>query len=74
MSQDDLLSQEEIDALLKGVSGDEEPSPASSKSQDETKFDRMTRRLNIGSYANVCMRLILLMSVLLVISATGYLT
>ncbi|WP_445001158.1 flagellar motor switch protein FliM [Halomonas mongoliensis] len=26
MSQDDLLSQEEIDALLKGVSGDEEPS------------------------------------------------
>ena len=28
MSQDDLLSQEEIDALLKGVSGDEEPSPA----------------------------------------------
>ena len=38
------------------------------------KFDRMTRRLNIGSYANVCMRLILLTSVLLVISATGYLT
>ena len=38
MSQDDLLSQEEIDALLKGVSGDEEPSPASSKSQDETKI------------------------------------
>ncbi|UYG00057.1 MULTISPECIES: flagellar motor switch protein FliM [unclassified Halomonas] len=30
MSQDDLLSQEEIDALLKGVSGDDEPSNASS--------------------------------------------
>ncbi|MGL6252152.1 MAG: flagellar motor switch protein FliM, partial [Billgrantia desiderata] len=25
MSQDDLLSQDEIDALLKGVSGDDEP-------------------------------------------------
>ena len=29
MSQDDLLSQEEIDALLKGVSGEEDSSPAS---------------------------------------------
>lgn len=33
MSQDDLLSQEEIDALLKGVSGDNEatPSPAAAR-------------------------------------------
>ncbi|QFU00127.1 Flagellar motor switch protein FliM [Halomonas sp. THAF5a] len=34
MSQDDLLSQDEIDALLKGVSGDDEPeanSPATSR-------------------------------------------
>ena len=74
MSQDDLLSQEEIDALLKGVSGDEEPSPASSKSQDETKIRPYDPSTQHRAYANVCMRLILLMSVLLVISATGYLT
>ncbi|MFG6665496.1 flagellar motor switch protein FliM [Halomonas sp. HNIBRBA4712] len=36
MSQDDLLSQEEIDALLKGVSGDDEPaSSGSSASRDD---------------------------------------
>ncbi|WP_346797057.1 flagellar motor switch protein FliM [Halomonas sp. Bachu 37] len=34
MSQDDLLSQEEIDALLKGVSGDEDASASSSHSAD----------------------------------------
>ncbi|HCR97094.1 MAG: flagellar motor switch protein FliM [Halomonas sp.] len=38
MSQDDLLSQEEIDALLKGVSGDEEPSPSSSQPASETRI------------------------------------
>lgn len=37
MSQDDLLSQEEIDALLKGVSGDDEPSASSSQAQDEIR-------------------------------------
>ena len=31
MSQDDLLSQDEIDALLKGVSGDDEAAPSDSK-------------------------------------------
>ena len=34
MSQDDLLSQEEIDALLKGVSGEEEAAPSDSKGSD----------------------------------------
>jgi flagellar motor switch protein FliM len=39
MSQDDLLSQEEIDALLKGVSGDEESSSSSSQQQsDESRI------------------------------------
>ena len=38
MSQDDLLSQEEIDALLKGVSGDDEPSAASASQNDETRI------------------------------------
>ncbi|CAM4131650.1 flagellar motor switch protein FliM [Vreelandella rituensis] len=37
MSQDDLLSQEEIDALLKGVSGEEEPS-SSAQSKDEARI------------------------------------
>ncbi|SDN38021.1 flagellar motor switch protein FliM [Vreelandella arcis] len=37
MSQDDLLSQEEIDALLKGVSGDDESSASSAQSQNEPK-------------------------------------
>ena len=38
MSQDDLLSQEEIDALLKGVSGDDETSTTSSQTQDEARI------------------------------------
>ena len=38
MSQDDLLSQEEIDALLKGVSGDDEPSTSSSQTKDESRI------------------------------------
>ncbi|MCS2610241.1 flagellar motor switch protein FliM [Halomonas dongshanensis] len=38
MSQDDLLSQEEIDALLKGVSGDDEPSSTPSASTDEGRI------------------------------------
>jgi len=37
MSQDDLLSQEEIDALLNGVSGDDD------KPADDTQGDRRTR-------------------------------
>ncbi|GAA3903570.1 flagellar motor switch protein FliM [Halomonas cibimaris] len=35
MSQDDLLSQEEIDALLKGVSGDDEPATPSAQQDSE---------------------------------------
>ncbi|WP_017429055.1 flagellar motor switch protein FliM [Vreelandella jeotgali] len=35
MSQDDLLSQEEIDALLKGVSGDDEPAPSNTQQGDD---------------------------------------
>ncbi|WP_444677445.1 flagellar motor switch protein FliM [Halomonas sp. E19] len=35
MSQDDLLSQDEIDALLKGVSGDDEPA---ARSDDEVRI------------------------------------
>ncbi|MBR2513363.1 MAG: flagellar motor switch protein FliM [Halomonas sp.] len=38
MSQDDLLSQEEIDALLKGVSGDDEPSASASHSESESRI------------------------------------
>ncbi|WP_404472493.1 flagellar motor switch protein FliM [Vreelandella venusta] len=38
MSQDDLLSQEEIDALLKGVSGDDEPSASTSHSENEARI------------------------------------
>lgn len=38
MSQDDLLSQEEIDALLKGVSGDDEPSASSAQAQNESRI------------------------------------
>ncbi|MDG4870632.1 hypothetical protein P8631_21770, partial [Guyparkeria sp. 1SP6A2] len=38
MSQDELLSQAEIDALWKGVSGDDEPAAASSHAQDETRI------------------------------------
>lgn len=39
MSQDDLLSQEEIDALLKGVSGDDEPAGGSSSAaKDEQRI------------------------------------
>ncbi|MCL7929287.1 flagellar motor switch protein FliM [Halomonas llamarensis] len=38
MSQDDLLSQDEIDALLKGVSGDEETSSSSQQQGDESRI------------------------------------
>ncbi|SHM27224.1 flagellar motor switch protein FliM [Vreelandella subglaciescola] len=38
MSQDDLLSQEEIDALLKGVSGDDEPAASATQQSDESRI------------------------------------
>ncbi|RTR04398.1 flagellar motor switch protein FliM [Halomonas nitroreducens] len=39
MSQDDLLSQDEIDALLKGVSGDDEPAASSSHQSKVRPYD-----------------------------------
>ncbi|TDO16786.1 MULTISPECIES: flagellar motor switch protein FliM [Halomonas] len=39
MSQDDLLSQEEIDALLKGVSGDDEPDTKSTAKARVRPYD-----------------------------------
>ncbi|WP_280549030.1 flagellar motor switch protein FliM [Halomonas sp. 11-S5] len=39
MSQDDLLSQEEIDALLKGVSGDDEPEAKSNGTSRVRPYD-----------------------------------
>ncbi|MFG6176427.1 flagellar motor switch protein FliM [Halomonas sp. THAF12] len=39
MSQDDLLSQDEIDALLKGVSGDDEPSAGNDGQPQVRPFD-----------------------------------
>ncbi|WP_163559784.1 flagellar motor switch protein FliM [Halomonas sp. NO4] len=43
MSQDDLLSQEEIDALLKGVSGDDEPSARSDGDSRVRPYDPATQ-------------------------------
>ncbi|MCE9682794.1 flagellar motor switch protein FliM [Halomonas alkalisoli] len=39
MSQDDLLSQDEIDALLKGVSGDDEPAAGSAEASRVRPYD-----------------------------------
>ncbi|WP_192036503.1 flagellar motor switch protein FliM [Halomonas sp. YLGW01] len=43
MSQDDLLSQEEIDALLKGVSGEEDSSPQPSDTPKMRPYDPATQ-------------------------------
>ncbi len=44
MSQDDLLSQDEIDALLKGVSGEEEPSAGDTPSDSRVRpYDPATQ-------------------------------
>ncbi|WP_104201971.1 flagellar motor switch protein FliM [Billgrantia saliphila] len=43
MSQDDLLSQDEIDALLKGVSGDDEPVARSSDESRVRPYDPATQ-------------------------------